>query len=65
MNIDEITIWLALVSIILLAASEVLSSYHGRVYVSVNRKRLRNVSMVMSVIFLASVAVRVVNIILS
>jgi hypothetical protein len=64
LSFDEITIWLALVSIILLAASEVLSSYYGRTHVFINRKRLKNVSLVMSLMFLVSIAAKVAEMLL-
>jgi len=65
LSIDELTIWLALTSIILLATSEVLSPHYGRIHVFISRKRLRNVSMVVSFIFLAFIAIKVLNVVFS
>lgn len=61
----NISLWLAITSAILLITSEMLSQYYGRVNIRIDRKRLRNVSLTVSILFLVTVAVRIVTIILN
>jgi hypothetical protein len=61
----DLSLWLAVTAIILLITSEMLSPYYGKVRIRVNKKRLKNVSFVVAILFLATVAVRIVSIILT
>ena len=61
----DISLWLAVTSIILFITSELLSTYYGRTSLLINRKKLRNVAMVTSTLFLITVAIRILNIITS
>jgi hypothetical protein len=59
----DLSLWTAVTAIILLATSELLSPYYGRTGLMINRKRLRMVALVVALIFLATVAYRVYDII--
>lgn len=59
------SLWLAITSVILFITSEMLSQYYGKVNIKISRKRLRNVAMAVSILFLTTVAIRIVTIILN
>jgi len=61
----DIGLWLAIASIILLITSEMLSQRYGKINIYINKKRLRNASLAVSTLFLATVAMRVIDIILT
>jgi hypothetical protein len=61
----DIGLWLAIASIILLITSEMLSQRYGKINIRLNKKRLRNASLAVSTLFLATVALRVIDIILT
>ena len=58
----DITLWLAVTAIILLITSEMLSSRHGRINIPIDKKRLNNVAIAVSIVFLATVIIRIINI---
>ena len=57
----EISLWLAITAIILLVTSVTLSPYHGRINIYINKKRLKNAAQAVSITFLITVAVRIMN----
>lgn len=59
----DVSLWTAVTAIILLATSELLSPYYGRTGIMIDRKRLRMVALVVSLIFLATVAYRIYGIV--
>lgn len=59
----DISLWLAVTSIILLVTSELLSPHYGKTSLLLNPKKLRNVAIVTSTLFLITVAIRIYNII--
>lgn len=61
----DISLWLAVTAIILLITSELISPYYGRTNILVNKKRLKNVSLIMGILFLITVAIRIYGIITS
>jgi hypothetical protein len=61
----EISLWLAIIAIILLATSELISPYYGKTKLLIKKKRLRNVAIIVSALFLITVAVRIATIIIS
>lgn len=65
-----LTLWdvssvLAVTAVILLVASELVSSHYGRTSLPINKKRLRNAALVISILFLIVVTERIINIIIS
>jgi hypothetical protein len=65
LSFGDISLWLAVTAIILLITSELISPYYGKRNLLINRKRLRNVSLTMSILFLITVAIRIYEIITS
>jgi hypothetical protein len=61
----DVSLLTAITAIILLITSEMLSPYHGKVNIQINKKRLKNAATTFSIIFLATVALRIVSIILT
>ena len=59
-----ITLLIAAIAIILLVTSEMLSSYHGKVNILINKKRLRNAAIAAAIAFLTTAAMRVISLIL-
>jgi len=59
----DVSVWTAIIAIILLVTSEFLSPYYGRTRIMINRKRLRIVALIVTSIFLATVVYRVYEII--
>jgi hypothetical protein len=61
----DISLLLAITAIILLITSELLLPYYGKVTVLINKKRLRNAAITVSLLFLITVAIRIAGIILN
>lgn len=59
----DISLLLAITAIVLLITSEMLSPYYGKINIQMNRKRLRNSALAFSVLFIATVAIRIFGII--
>ena len=62
LSLWDVTQWLAIIAIILLITSEVISSYHGKINLLISKKRLQYVAMVISALFLIMVAIRIATI---
>jgi hypothetical protein len=60
----DISLWAAVVAIILLITSELISPYYGRTGIVLNRHRLRIAALLVAFIFLATVAYRIYQIVL-
>ncbi len=60
----SISLWLAITSLTLLGACEMLSQEYGKVNIRVDRKRLRQVALASWTLFMATVAIRIGTIIL-
>jgi len=65
LSLWDISLWLAITATILLTASEMLSSYYGKINFLIIKKKLRNAALVISSLFLITVTIRVFNIILA
>ena len=63
LGVWDISLWLAISAIILLVTSELLSPYYGRINVYINRKRLRNAALAVSILFLATLVIRIITIV--
>lgn len=61
----QISLLTAVTAIILLITSEMLSPHYGKVNIPINKKRLKQTSIAFSAIFLGTVAVRIIEILLS
>jgi hypothetical protein len=65
LDFSDISILLAFLAIISLAASELLLSYQGKRKVLINKDRLRSIGIAFSLLFLVTVGVRIVDSILN
>jgi hypothetical protein len=61
----SISLWLAVAAIILLITAQLASSYDGPATLLVNVRRLRYAALVMGLLFLATVAIRIYEIIVT
>lgn len=62
LSLWDISLWLAVTAIILLITSELISPYYGQTNLFINKKRLRNVALAVSALFLITVAIRIFTI---
>ena len=65
LGLSEISLLLAVTALTLLVPSELLSVDYGKFTIKINKKRLRNASLAFSIMFLATVAIKVASIILN
>jgi hypothetical protein len=65
LSLWDISLWLAVTAIILLITSELLSPQYGKTNLLINRKRLRNTAIIISILFLITVAIRIATIIIN
>ena len=61
----DASLLIAVIAIILLVSSELLSSYGGRANILINKKRLRNASIAATMTFIVTAAMRILYIIMS
>lgn len=61
----DLSLWLAVVAIILLGTSELISSHYGQTSFIIEEGRLRKAAFILGVLFLATVAVRIYAIIIT
>jgi len=61
----DISLWLAITSIILLITAELTSPYHGQTNLLIDKKKLRKTAIIMGIFFLITVAIRIYGIITS
>lgn len=64
LSLSDMNILLGVLALILLVTSTLLSSSHGKVKILISKKRLSQVAAVVAILFLITVAVRIVDIIL-
>jgi len=61
----DLSLWLAITAIILLITSEMLSPSYGKINIHINKKKLKNVAFAVSILFLATVTIRIISIVLT
>jgi len=61
----DISLWLAVTAIILLVTSELISPRYGKTNIHIEKKRLRNVALTISTLFLITVIIRIYEIIIT
>jgi hypothetical protein len=61
----DISLWLAISAVILLITSEMLSPHYGKVNMRIDRKRLKNAALTVSILFLITVAIKIINLVLT
>lgn len=57
----QISFWLAITAVILFITSELVSTKYGIIKININKKRLKAVAYIIGVLFLATVIIRVTN----
>jgi len=63
MSFWDFDLWLAVVSIIFLATTEIVSSYYGEATIFIEKNRLRTAALILGLLFIFTVALRVYEII--
>jgi len=61
----DISLWMAITSIILLATSELVSPQYGQTSLIIEKGRLRTVALILGVLFLSTVVIRIYQIIIT
>ena len=61
----DISLWLAISAIILLATSELVSPNYGQISLLIEKRRLRTVALTLGILFLSTVAIRIYQIIIT
>ena len=61
----DISLLLAFTALILLVSAELLSPRYGRTNILINRKRLKTFTWIVSILFLITLAIRVVGMVLN
>ena len=64
LSLSDMNILLGVVALLLLVTSTLVSSYHGKVKILISKKRLSGVAAVVAVLFLVTVAVKIMDVIL-
>ena len=59
----DISLLLAVCTAVLLITSELLSPHYGRINIKINRNKLQNTAIAFSILFLATVAIKVYTLI--
>lgn len=59
LNLSDTSLILAEAAVILLITSEMISPYYGGANLKIDRKRLKNAALTMSILFLLTVAIRI------
>jgi hypothetical protein len=65
LGIWDISLLLAFTAIILLITSALLGTYHGTVNLKIDRRRLRNIGLLFSSLFLATMVMKILTILLN
>ncbi len=63
LTFSDISLLLAIQAIVVLLSSELLSPNYGGTSTLINRRRLRNAGIVLSLAFLVTVAIRIISIV--
>lgn len=61
----DINIWLAVMAIILLATSELISPYFGKTSLLIRKKRLRKTALILGLLFMVILIIRIYGIMIS
>ena len=64
LSLSDMNILLGVVALLLLVTSTLVSSYHGKVKILISKKRLSGVAAVVAILFLVTVAVKIMDVIL-
>ena len=59
LTFSDITLWLAITSIILLATSELISPYYGKTNLIIEKNRLRIVALTIGILFILMIVIQI------
>ena len=59
LDLWTLSLWLAVTAIMLLITTQIVSAYEGEMTLLVDKRRLRNVALLMGILFLTFIAVRI------
>lgn len=62
LSFDDLSLFLGLSAIILLATSELVSPFHGKMNLTLKRSRVRKASLIVGVLFMITVVLRILEI---
>jgi hypothetical protein len=60
LSLSDISLWIAVTSVILLVTSELLFSYSGDIYFPLNKKNMRLTALILGVTFMITVIMRAI-----
>lgn len=63
LDLLEISLLLAIIALVLLVTSELLSPHHRKANILINKKKLRNTAIIFSTLFAITIAIRIFTII--
>ncbi len=55
LSFSDLTLWLAITSIILLATSELISPYYGKTSLQIEKRRLRSAALTIGILFILAI----------
>ena len=58
----DLGLWISITAILLLITIEVTSLRYGKIYLTINKKRLRNITYIMLILFILIGLLRLINI---
>ena len=61
LNLWDVSLLVAVIAIILLVSSEMLSSYYGKVNILIDKKKLKSATIAVAAAFLVTMALRVIT----
>ncbi len=64
LDLSDASLLFAVTAIILLATSEIVSPYYGTTNLKIDRKKLKNAALAMSLLFLFTVSMRIATMVL-
>lgn len=63
LNFLDVSLALAVTAIVLLVTAELSSPYYGQTNLNINKRKLKNAALIFGLLFLATVAIRIISII--
>lgn len=65
LSLWELSLWLVITTLILLVTSEIVSPYYNQKGLLINRRRLRNTTLTMGILVLATFALQIYEIVIT
>jgi hypothetical protein len=59
LSLEEMSLWLAIMSLVLMIAAEFVSPYNGQINLMIDKGRLRTVALISSAIYLGTIIIQV------